>query len=314
VTTTGRPVVVGVDDSDGGLAAVRWAARHASETDAPLRLVHAVTPTDRAVGVDPPPSGDIPARTDRVLDAAVAQAVPYGRPEGQVSTCTASDAAVTALIEASSEAGLLVIGSHGRSRWATLFSSVSTRVVAAAQCPVVVVRGDDEPSGPVVVAVDASGTCGSALRFAFTEAARRRCTLVAVHAWQTPLVAAGAGMRAGAVAANQLSDEDIVTTAWRSLTDTVGEWRAAFPDVVVRERLVRGDPETVMTNETSGAALVVVGSRGRGPVSGLLLGSTSQSLVHTANCPVAVVRNPDGDRTDTPTPVNAPGSSSTVGV
>ncbi len=83
--------------------------------------------------------------------------------------------------------------------------------------------------------------------------------------------------------------------AWRSLTDTVATWRAAFPDVLVHERLVKGPPDTVVAGETSGAALAVVGSRGRGPLAGLLLGSTSQAMVHTSKCPVAVVR----DRSET---------------
>lgn len=72
--------------------------------------------------------------------------------------------------------------------------------------------------------------------------------------------------------------------------------RSSFPDVVVYERLLDGYPETAVPAETAGAALAVVGSRGRGPLAGLLLASTSQALVHLSSCPVAVVRE-TGDET-----------------
>jgi nucleotide-binding universal stress UspA family protein len=197
---------------------------------------------------------------------------------------------VAALADASSKAHLLVVGSNDRGRWATLFDSVASRVVAAAHSPVVVIRGNIDPTGPIVVAVDDSDGCQPALRFAFHEAARRRRELVVVHAWQIPLVAAGAGLRSAAVATNHVAEENVAMAAWRSLTDTVAPWRTAFPDVAVQERLLQGPPDEVVAGETSGAALAVVGSRGRGPVAGLLLGSTSQTLIHTSRCPVAVVR------------------------
>ncbi len=295
----GRPVVVGVDGSDGALDAVRWAARYASEAGCPLRLVHAMTVTDAAGPAGPMvprPVGPVsiglhrPGRSgDRLLAAALAEAARHA-PQLAISVRTASDTPVAALADASSKAHLLVVGSNDRGRWATLFDSVASRVVAAAHSPVVVIRGNIDPTGPIVVAVDDSDGCQPALRFAFHEAARRRRELVVVHEWQIPLVAAGAGLRSAAVATNHVAEENVAMAAWRSLTDTVAPWRTAFPDVAVQERLLQGPPDEVVAGETSGAALAVVGSRGRGPVAGLLLGSTSQTLIHTSRCPVAVVR------------------------
>lgn len=299
---TGRPVVVGVDGSDEALAAVRWAARYADEAGSPLRLVHAMTVKEAVGPVIPAPFGVAtigfhrPGRTgDRLLAAALAESA-RSAPQLSISVRTASDTPAAALIDASAKARMLVVGSGDRSRWVTLFDSVTSRVVAAAHSPVVVVRGDVEPSGPIVVAVDGSDGCEPALRFAFLEAARRRCALFAVHAWQTPLVTAGVGLRSAAMATSHVTDEDVTAAAWRSLTGTVAKWRATFPDVAVHERLLHGPPEAVVAGETSGAALAVVGSRGRGPLAGLLLGSTSQALVHTSKCPVAVVRDSSDTR------------------
>jgi nucleotide-binding universal stress UspA family protein len=300
VQAIGRPVVVGVDGSEGSLDAVRWAARYASEPGWPLRLVHATTATDATGSVDPVmprPFGVAsigphrPGRPgDRLLATALTEAARC-TPQLQISVRTASDIPVAALVDASSEARLLVVGSNDRGRWVTLFDSVASRVVAAAHSPVVVVRGDVNPAGPVVVAVDDSEGCEPALRFAFLEAARRRREVVAVHAWQTPLVPAGTGLRSAAVATSHVAEGNVTMAAWRSLTDTVAPWRAAFPEVAVQERLLQGPPDEVVAGETSGAALAVVGSRGRGPLAGLLLGSTSQALIHTSKCPVAVVRD-----------------------
>lgn len=293
-------VVVGVDGSGGALAAVRWAARHAADIGAPLRLAHAMTATDAmsAVGpVVPGPFGvaDIaltrPGRSgDELLATASAEAARH-LPQVRITVHWVSDTPAAALVDASWGARRLVVGSTGRGQWATLFGSVTARVVGAAHCPVVVVRGDAEPAGPVVVAVDGSDHCEPALQFAFLEASRRRCALFAVHAWQIPLAVTGAGLRSAAMAPGPLADYDVAAGARRALTDALAPWRGRFPDVAAHERLLQGPPELVMADETAGAALVVVGSRGRGPLAGLLLGSTSQALTRTAKCPVAVVRD-----------------------
>ena len=73
-------------------------------------------------------------------------------------------------------------------------------------------------------------------------------------------------------------------------SQAIAEWTAKYPDVDVRRHVMQGRPADILVDPSEGAALVVVGSRGRGGFSGLLLGSVSRNVVHRAHCPVVVVR------------------------
>jgi nucleotide-binding universal stress UspA family protein len=76
----------------------------------------------------------------------------------------------------------------------------------------------------------------------------------------------------------------------RLLSESLAGWREKYPDVDVRQTLVHQEPVKALVDSSPGAALVVVGSRGRGGFRSMLLGSVSHALVHHARCPVAVVR------------------------
>ena len=76
----------------------------------------------------------------------------------------------------------------------------------------------------------------------------------------------------------------------RLLAESVAGVREDHPDVRLEQEVVLVAPARALADASASASLVVVGSRGLGYFSGLLLGSVSQAVLHRASCPVAVVR------------------------
>lgn len=168
------------------------------------------------------------------------------------------------------DAAMIVVGSTGfmaMSRLAT--GSAAMEVAVRADVPVVVVRPGlpDAAPGPsagrVVVGVDGTPLSEAAVRFAFAEAHDRDCGVTVVHA------------------VDQEQDRDAGEAVLAQFADR-------SPDVRTVVRV--GLASRVLIDESAGAELLVVGSRGRAGLSGMLLGSVSQAVVHRAHCPVAVVR------------------------
>lgn len=144
--------------------------------------------------------------------------------------------------------------------------------------------------GLIVVGVDRSEGSKAALRFAFDEARLRNATLRAVHSWLYGSVGA-AGMEAyGQVAGADLSD--LRLAAEIALEAMLHEALLDRDGVAIERRVVEGTPTTVLVDESRNADLLVVGSRGRGGFTSLLLGSVSHQCAHHAACPVVIVRAP----------------------
>ncbi|WP_033341903.1 universal stress protein [Catenuloplanes japonicus] len=285
-------IVVGVDGSPGAETAVRWAAARSGANGAPLRLVHAYSLPVPYPGSPFVPPGD--PREDAetygkaaqaLLDAAARVAVEAGAAE--VSTQAVTGGAAAALIEASDGAGLVVVGSRGHGGFAgLLLGSVGIQVSGHARCPAVVVREPATPGGPVVVGVDGSAPSHAAVLFAFAEAERLRADLIAVHAWGLP-----APVDPALMAFPTAHDrEDYAVAAARVLHDALAEGRSRHPSVAVREASVESAVSAGLLEVAEHPALIVVGSRGHGGFAGLLLGSTSQYVLHHAHSPVAVLR------------------------
>lgn len=138
----------------------------------------------------------------------------------------------------------------------------------------------------IVVGVDGSEGSTRALRFALEEARARDAHLRVVSAWHVPPMLYGSGWGMVAVPPDKSEFEDTARTALEKCLDTVGaEANGVSVTRVVRE----GQAADVLCEEATGADLLVVGSRGLGGFSGLLLGSVSQQCAHHTRCPVVIV-------------------------
>ena len=144
----------------------------------------------------------------------------------------------------------------------------------------------------IVVGVDQSEGARAALRFALEEAKLRRATLRVVHAWQYGYI--GATGVEGAYPALGGDIKELRAGAETALAETLRESIPEADTVEIERRVVEGRPAAVLVDESRGADLLVVGSRGHGGFTGLLLGSVSQQCAHHAACPVVIVhRKPE---------------------
>jgi nucleotide-binding universal stress UspA family protein len=135
----------------------------------------------------------------------------------------------------------------------------------------------------LVVGVDGSDQAEAALRFAAEEAALRKAVLRVVAAWEVPMDSTmSVGLVPGMMQSLSDEAEEVVKSA-------IGRVQELQPSVKCESRVVEGRAGTVLLEEARGAVLLVVGSRGRGELAGMLLGSVSNHLVHNAPCPVTVV-------------------------
>jgi nucleotide-binding universal stress UspA family protein len=149
---------------------------------------------------------------------------------------------------------------------------------------------EGEAMSMIVVGVDHSAGAKAALRFALQEARLRRATLRVVHAWQFGYIGAP-GIEAGSTMVGA-ELEELRHGAEAALEATL---REAIPDtdgVKLDRRVVEGPAAPVLVEESHGADLLVVGSRGLGGFRGLLLGSVGQQCAHHAGCPVVIVPHP----------------------
>jgi nucleotide-binding universal stress UspA family protein len=291
-------VVVGVDGSDSSLRAVEVAVRMAARSGRSVRIVHAfVWPLMRIpphlVPVPPVPAGEEAAGglqqdAQRIVEQAQQRArqVDAAVPTlGEV--VTGGPAAV--LVHQSERAHLLVLGDRGLGGFAgLLLGSVAEQVSAHAHCPVMIVRGEDRTTGPLIVGVDGSPSSAAAVSFAAAEAVRRGASLVLAHAWTLPMAVSLAGMVPMAY------DVDEFRRAARADLDrAVADARRGHPRLPVDPRLIEGPAPAMLIDLSRQAQLVVTGTRGRGGFTGLLLGSVSQAVLNQADCPVVVVRATD---------------------
>lgn len=145
----------------------------------------------------------------------------------------------------------------------------------------------------IVVGVDGSDESKEALRWAVEEARLRGDTLHAAHVWSYPYFITPALVPP----ASTIPISDVRERAEEMLDAVLDEVLGAAPGVEVERTVVEGVPAQVLVEAAKDADLLVLGSRGHGGFSGLLLGSVSQQCAHHAECPVVIVRRREPKRT-----------------
>ena len=299
VLTRSRGVVVGYDGSGPAEHAVDWAAAEAAHRGVPLTVASALDVTGLVAGADTAPlSGDVGQ-----LSAIARQGSARARraaPGLDVREVARPDGAAGMLVELSRWSELVVVGKRGHGEVAgALLGSVAFAVTAHAQCPVAVVQGASHvrpgPGRPVLTGVDGSAESLLALEYAAELAARAGAALTVATAWRCTTTNTWAGAHAAGVdvaAETRARAREVAAAA-------VEAARARHPGLVVGAEVLIGLPGPVLADLAAEHALLVVGSRGRGGFTGLLLGSVSHAVIHRSPCPVVVVR-PAGERVPVP--------------
>ncbi|MCV7099002.1 universal stress protein [Mycobacterium palustre] len=289
-TTAKFGILVCVDGSAASDAAVAWGTREAAMRRLPITLMHAVAPVIAGW-----PAGELYAdmpewqlddaqhvidRARKTLSASLGDSEP---PE--IHTEIVYSVVMRALIDASKDARMIVVGSQGLGALARLLlGSVTTGLLHHAHCPVAVVHSEEgatpDPDAPVLLGIDGSPASEAATALAFDEASRRKVQLLALHVWSDVGVFPVLGM----------DWRDREREGREILAERLAGWQEQYPDVHVQRLLFCDKPSQWLLKESERAQLVVLGSHGRGGFPGMLLGSVSSAVAQAARVPVVVVR------------------------
>ncbi|WP_409332749.1 universal stress protein [Trujillonella humicola] len=296
-----RPVLVGVDGSDGSRRAVAAGTGEARRRHAPLRLLAVTTWPARLL---PRAGGDdggwddggggrgkdlgglVRGATATLLRDLAADAADVLGAD-RVTWAVEDGDPVDVLAAAGADACLLVLGARGAGGVpGLLLGSTAAGLVAAAPCPVLVLPDESavvvRERSSVVVGIEGRREDAEVLGFAVAEAVARATPLVAVHAWRdVTLETAFQSLGPLVDWAGVLADEE------RALAEALAGWREKEPDLALREVVVRDRAAPALVSAAMTAELLVVGHRHRRLLP--RLGSTTSAVLQRAGCPVAVV-------------------------
>lgn len=287
-TIPAETIVVGVDGSEGGTRALRWALEQAVIEHRSLTLVHSSCTSYNGwisqEGIDLRVTTDVLRTAGRaVLDRAQTLAADLAPGVATRTVLEVIDARIL-LAGLSHEAALIVVGSRGRGPVASaLLGSVAEDTMRNAACPVVVLRpGDDGSVGQgCLVGVDGTENSRAAVEFAFLQASERSWDLTVMHCFWDVLWTS----RPGEVAPGEPGHDD----QWLLVSEATSGMREKFPDVVVRTVLVRGDADDCLSEASSTMDMVVVGAHAKRSWLSYFGGETDRRALEHASGAVAVV-------------------------
>lgn len=279
-----KPIVVGINGSAGSEAALTWALERAARQKLAVVCVHAVD--DRWMSPDFQYHELIRESGMELLEKAKANAKNHA-PDVDVDIQLRHGSPGSALREVSKEASMVVVGGHDK-HWMDggPMTDRALQIVTASDSPVAVIPAQRAAGGHgVVVGVDGSEESLQAVAFAAAEADRGGDELTVVLAFRSPARWVEHQLPESGLAETIVEEDRIV------LAESVAGLGDKYPDLVVHQRLETDtDPAKALVDIAREARLLVVGSRGRGGFSRLVLGSTAHAVLLNVPCPTVVTR------------------------
>ncbi|UAJ77825.1 universal stress protein [Leifsonia sp. ZF2019] len=272
--------IVGFEGTPSSWRSLDWALDRVAVRGGRLEILRAV---DRTIGEEMlGRDADIVGRVEDDLRLAERHARALA-PEALIDARWVDGPAERALIAASQDASLLVVGTdRGPRGEGSRIGSLPLRLAAAAECVVAVIP--DAPRAErsvVVVGIDDSARARSALALAVTEASWNGATVEAAHAWDVPEAFARS------LAPGDDLDPAVVERERHVVRDVIDDVPLAR-SVAIEEVVVRQNPAEALVERGAGAVALVVGTRGRGRFAAAVLGSVSHDVLVDIPCPVLV--------------------------
>jgi len=263
-------IVVGVDGSRTAVRAALWAIDEAVSRDIPLRLVAAAHyPAERA-------EAELAVRSVAAAVQATGRTV-------DLDTHVLDGEPTPVLLQQSGTAAMVCVGAVGRRHFdRTRIGSTTSALVAAAHCPIAVIRGGDEPAGElggwVVVELDETPDSAAVLQFGVAEARLRHAPLRVLGAWQSRYT--------------DVHDSHAVAEGNRmvrsQLDRRLSQWRRLYPDLDAKPVAIHGSALTYLSKHANEIQLVVVGAPNATGV-GELLGPMGLTTLNDTDCTILVV-------------------------
>lgn len=265
--------IIGVDGSQHSRAAIDWGLKRAAQSGARVELLYVADDSFLSESVA------FLSEAQQASEQMLELEIEYARAAGYTGTISGTALVghpIAEIEEASRNVDLVILGAHSGSKFAgSFFGTRAVKIAAVAHCPVAVVplevQGTPQPS--VVVGIDGSEAAQKAIAFAAEEASFRGVPLVAVYAWMPPLTP---GLE-------YLWSEELVESQRAAAEEAIAIGTAGlagrYPDLEIQRKIVQAPPVSALLQAAEQADTIVVGSRGRGGLSRLLLGSVSHGVL-----------------------------------